>query len=196
MARFRSGFTLIELLVCVAVIAILVSLILPAVQQAREAARKIQCRNNLKQLGIALHNYHDTNGAFPPGWISRDLGSLGNRPKDGGFLWAWGTFLLPYCEQTALYEGLGVERSSDPPGPGNPGDKSVQVFVCPSDSGGAESGIGLWRRNMGERPVLVKGYAKSNYVAVNGFGLESFDVTVHSSKLVFERIEGFAIPRA
>lgn len=175
MARLRSGFTLIELLVCVAIIAILVALILPAVQQAREAARRIQCQNNLKQLGIALHNYHDTNGAFPPGWIGRDMVGIGQSPRDFGYSWAWGAFLLPYCEQLALYEQLGIGNTSNPPGPKDPGDSSLQVFLCPSDAAGTESGRGLWSSTPTGQDSLFAGYAKSNYVAVNGYGISSLD---------------------
>jgi prepilin-type N-terminal cleavage/methylation domain-containing protein/prepilin-type processing-associated H-X9-DG protein len=170
MGSLKSGFTLIELLVCIAVIALLLALILPAVQQAREAARRIQCQNNLKQLGIALHNYHDSHGAFPPGWIARDLAGIGRSPRDGGYSWAWSAFLLPYCEQLPLYEQLGIGNSSNPPGPKDPGDNSLQVFLCPSDASGTESGRGVWRPGS-----LLAGYAKSNYVAVNGYGISSFD---------------------
>ncbi len=89
--RRRSGFTLIELLVVIAIIAILIALLLPAVQQAREAARRTQCRNNLKQLGIALHNYHDVHQTFPPGGFSE---------------WGYQTFLLPYVDQAAGYNQI------------------------------------------------------------------------------------------
>ena len=93
---YRSrGFTIIELLVVIAIIAILVALLLPAVQSAREAARRSQCRNNLKQLGIALHNYHDVNRMFPPGY------SGSRTPFNAQF---WGTMILPYIEQSTLYE--------------------------------------------------------------------------------------------
>ena len=91
------GFTLIELLVVIAIIAILIALLLPAVQQAREAARRTQCKNNMKQLGLALHNYHDVHTAFPSGWIAVD-----NRVQsahDGLNGAGWGTMILPYVEQ-------------------------------------------------------------------------------------------------
>jgi len=91
----RSGFTLIELLVVIAIIAVLIALLLPAVQQAREAARRSQCTNNLKQLGLALHNYHDVNNSFP-------IGAPGNQRPN----WRYG--LLPYLDQAPLYNQLVV----------------------------------------------------------------------------------------
>ncbi len=92
-SRIRSGFTLIELLVVIAIIAILIALLLPAVQQAREAARRTQCRNNLKQLGLALHNYESTNNTFPFSWMLG--GNLNASP--------WTIQILPYMDQAPLY---------------------------------------------------------------------------------------------
>jgi len=89
----KRGFTLIELLVVIAIIAILIALLLPAVQQAREAARRSQCKNNLKQIGLALHNYHDTHRVLPSGWIGVEPGVGANIEFGSG--WGWGTMILP-----------------------------------------------------------------------------------------------------
>ena len=89
----RCGFTLIELLVVIAIIAVLIALLLPAVQQAREAARRSQCKNNLKQIGLALHNYESARRAFPPGFVSQ--ASVVNDPGTGPG-WGWGAHILPY----------------------------------------------------------------------------------------------------
>ena len=96
MARHNPrGFTLIELLVVIAIIGVLIALLLPAVQAAREAARRAQCANNLKQIGLALHNYHDAHGVLPPGYVYQPGYAT------GGFGWA--SMILPYMEQTPLF---------------------------------------------------------------------------------------------
>jgi prepilin-type N-terminal cleavage/methylation domain-containing protein/prepilin-type processing-associated H-X9-DG protein len=95
--HFRSGFTLVELLVVIAIIGILIALLLPAVQAAREAARRSQCTNNLKQIGLAMHNYHDTYKVFPPGWIY-----FGNNQPEFG----WAVFIMPFMEQKPLYDAM------------------------------------------------------------------------------------------
>src|ERR1700687_4100371 len=99
MKRCRRGFTLIELLVVIAIIAVLISLLLPAVQQAREAARRTQCRNNLKQIGLALHNYLDANQVFPP---SSCFSLTPSFPKTGS--WSIHARLLPFLEQSNAYQ--------------------------------------------------------------------------------------------
>lgn len=125
------GFTLIELLVVIAIIAILIALLLPAVQQAREAARRAQCVNNLKQLGIALHNYHDTHNVMPPGWI----GVQSNTPNmEGNSGFAWGAHLLPYIDQGPLYNRLNFSRECYDAAWNAPALSAVLAsFRCPSD---------------------------------------------------------------
>jgi prepilin-type N-terminal cleavage/methylation domain-containing protein/prepilin-type processing-associated H-X9-DG protein len=126
LARFRRGFTLVELLVVIAIIGVLVALLLPAVQTAREAARRSQCSNNLKQVGLALHNHHDSSGTFPPGQIHT---SSGGEP----FKTTWGIELLPYLEQVNL--GSRYDKNLAPTSTDNLTVLQTRVltYICPSD---------------------------------------------------------------
>ena len=128
MKTSRRGFTLIELLVVIAIMAILVALLLPAVQQAREAARRSACKNNLKQIGLALHNYHGTNSTFPPFLINRAGNPSRIADVDKGANWL--VFLLPYVERKPLYD----RWNFDIPANQNPGRSAeLTVYKCPTD---------------------------------------------------------------
>lgn len=178
----RRGFSLVELLVVIAIIGILVALLLPAVQQAREAARRVGCRNNLKQIGLALHNYHDLHTVFPPGWVQSKINSntgIQNN-ADRGCSWAWSAFLLPMLDQQPFYAAMEISRGEDPPDVTHEHNRTLPVFLCPSDSGGPDSGYGVVRNNSLANPPIYEvlgTYAKSNYPAVNGRGKENLSST-------------------
>ncbi len=132
--RVKGGFTLVELLVVIAIIGILIALLLPAVQAAREAARRIQCSNHFKQAGVALHTYHDTHKCFPPGWMHAENGCGPGRFEGFG----WSAFTLPYLEQNDIYDNLifdvSIARFKDEPnGRRNAGGATVSTYLCPSD---------------------------------------------------------------
>lgn len=147
----RRGFTLIELLVVIAIIAILIALLLPAVQQAREAARRSQCKNNLKQLGLALHNYHDTHGVMPYSTSAKGSCESGSgRPPMGTVKNQRGWLhVLPYMDQAPLYNrldptqaigaydraGTGVIGSPSASGNDFVAAQVINIFLCPSDDG-------------------------------------------------------------
>lgn len=145
MIRRCRGFTLIELLVVIAIIAVLIALLLPAVQMAREAARRTQCRNNLKQIGLALHNYHATFNVFPPGRMQPYFGNFSGGPSD---CWAGSVsvqiHLIPYMEGTSAFNSFNFSTSrirlSPPLGPPNcpqnttVSDMRIENFLCPSEA--------------------------------------------------------------
>ncbi len=116
----RKGFTLIELLVVIAIIAMLIALLLPAIQRAREAARRMQCINNLKQIGLAMHNYESVFGTFPPGYIAT-LSSGNGEPEFTGGGFGWGSMLLPYLDENRLYDTINFNTlRADYPDAGSP----------------------------------------------------------------------------
>ncbi len=139
--RRPSGFTLVELLVVIAIIGILIALLLPAVQAAREAARRMHCSNNLKQIGLALHNYHDVNKSFPGTYWQ--LGVTGDSNRDRGSILLR---LLPYLEQTAIYSAVDFRVSTDYQQISSGGPyihaQIIPAFVCPSDKGNDLSSTG------------------------------------------------------
>jgi len=120
----KRGFTLIELLVVIAIIAILIALLLPAVQQAREAARRTECKNKMKQIGLALHNYHDVAGIFPSGRFHGGVGT---------YRWGWLPMLLPYIDQAPMYQQMNFNVNGWEGGNYDFFKKPMPAFLCPSD---------------------------------------------------------------
>jgi len=125
----RRGFTLIEVLVVIAIIAILIGLLLPAVQKVREAAARIRCANNLKQLALALHNYHDEQGTFPPPYVNKG-GSYEN--SGFGFTHGWAPFILPYIEERPLYALYRWDVPQYAPENQPVEARQLRIFQCPS----------------------------------------------------------------
>ena len=173
----RIGFTLVELLVVIAIIGILVGLLLPAVQSAREAARRLQCSNNLKQLGLAVHNYHSAHRLFPTGYCTFATSS-GNGPAwahidpntwDAAPGWAWGALLLPFLEQGNIANALEFERPAWDPGNAALVSTQLSVFLCPSASGDQQPFV---VRGPTGSPLDIQGrnvtLGRSNYVASHG----------------------------
>jgi len=169
----RSGFTLIELLVVIAIIATLVAILLPAVQQAREAARRSTCKNNLKQLGIAFHNYHDTYNLLPgASYESEPIPAVPGRGGDEGIdaSYSWSVFLFPMLEQSALYDTLQpgapqrLSQAVTVPAKLAAMQQPLGIFRCPSDAGPQLNGLWTINNGSGNNAQDVQ-LATSNYLA-------------------------------
>ena len=154
----RRGFTLVELLVVIAIIGILIGMLLPAVQQVREAARRISCANQLRQMALALHNYESANQEFPPGQAH------GTTVSPIGFGWGWSTFILPFLEQNNTFNLLELEmRMGNGPNPA----AIAMVYpgaLCPSD----DQAVTVYEVSGGSSRLASPGIAKSNYVGNGG----------------------------
>jgi prepilin-type processing-associated H-X9-DG protein len=172
----KTGFTIIEVLVVFAIMAVMIALLIPAVQQAREAARRNQCLNNLKQLGTALNNYHEMMRVFPS---ASYVNKWSDYPTAKNSEWSWGSMLLPYLDRRSVFEALDINYSTFEQAANDPNrrallTKSMPYLLCPSDPGGeinenrpffakTEGGVGK-----GMILEVTTCFGKSNYIGCNG----------------------------
>jgi prepilin-type N-terminal cleavage/methylation domain-containing protein/prepilin-type processing-associated H-X9-DG protein len=198
----RRAFTLIELLVVIAIIAILIGLLLPAVQKVREAAAFAQCKNNLKQIGVALHAYHGANSTFPPGSVATNV--------EGDYEGNWAIYLLPYVEQDNLYQQYNftlMNWDTSKPGQGVVRTTYLKVYTCPTDPFANQlinpesgNGTGVQYMTGSYRAVVGSGSCSGNNcfdyspnaktLAINGRG--AMHVTGGGTGLLPERISSIS----
>ena len=174
----RRGFTLIELLVVIAIVGILIGLLLPAVQSARESARRAQCKNNLKQLGLALAGYADTSGGLPPGYVSA-YDRVNQRETGTG--WGWGSMALPWLEQRPLFDSINFGLNIEAPENETARLSRVSAYLCPSDNDmpaawvAANGSLYIYGGVLYSAQTAICSVAGSNYVGVYGVGEPGVD---------------------
>jgi prepilin-type processing-associated H-X9-DG protein len=174
---------LIELLVVIAIIGVLIALLLPAVQKVREAANRMQCSNNLKQMGLALHNYHDANGSFPSGLVSTlsdpswrlPPGDCNAEAPELGPGWSFFAFMLPYLEQNNLYESIRLDLPITDRANDGPRRTPVKTYLCPSDTGAQVVNVYDCGNppSVNNTPVVISDGAVCSYVGCLGGGSAS-----------------------
>jgi prepilin-type N-terminal cleavage/methylation domain-containing protein/prepilin-type processing-associated H-X9-DG protein len=165
-----TAFTLIELLVVIAIIAVLIGLLLPAVQKVREAAARVKCQNNMMQIGLGLQNYHDGGGHFPAGYVS----GVAPDGTDTGPGWGWASAILPHIEQTPLYQTIRFDQPIEAPVNATACTTDVRVYFCPSEAGSTSWSPCAYSPAGNPGPAICT-VAWSSYVAVFGTGEPGVD---------------------
>jgi prepilin-type N-terminal cleavage/methylation domain-containing protein len=198
----RRAFTLIELLVVIAIIAILMGLLLPAVQQVREAAARATCTNNLHQIGLAMHSYYEAQGTFPVGYYDPTPWPPGYQTPQGldhGPGWGWGAFLLPYLEQENLYRQIDFKVDVGDPSMAAVRTTVLKIFLCPADPGNQTVPFTIASNpaatNVGPSPTGLNSWqlAYGSYVACNGNdGVDCFCTPPHTGSFL-RAITGFRV---
>jgi prepilin-type N-terminal cleavage/methylation domain-containing protein/prepilin-type processing-associated H-X9-DG protein len=197
MTLSRRAFTLVELLVVIAIIGTLVGLLLPAVQSAREAARRSQCINNLKQTGLALQNYHEARQQLPEGWLCNPASSTDPHSAEEGVGWGWASRILPYVEENALSKSIVITGSVSAVA-STVRETVVQSFLCPSDASAGRPTFNPGSPSEDEEednhhPDEVPGgvtFSRTNYVGM--FGTNGWHEEGSPSDLDYEPAEPYS----